>query len=54
MSNLQDMSNFLFISMTGPKVVLQPLGWQKRHYTKMCVVHHNTLSDSFRIRIVWF
>jgi len=26
MSRLQDMSNFLFVSMTGPKVVLQPLG----------------------------
>jgi len=27
MSRLQDMSNFLFISMTGPKVFLQSLGW---------------------------
>jgi len=27
-ASLQDMPNFLFISMTGPKVVLQPLGWR--------------------------
>jgi len=27
---------------------------QNRHNTKMYVVHHNALSDSFRIRIVWF
>jgi len=27
---------------------------QNRHSTKMYVVHHNTLSDSFRIRMVWF
>ena len=27
---------------------------QNRQSTKMYVVHHNTLSDSFRIRIVWF
>jgi len=27
---------------------------QNKHSTKMCVVHHNTLSDSFRVRIVWF
>ena len=27
---------------------------QNRHSTKMYVVHHNTLSDSFRILIVWF
>jgi len=27
---------------------------QNRQSTKMYVVHHKTLSDSFRIRIVWF
>ena len=27
---------------------------QNRYSTKMYVVQHNTLSDSFRIRIVWF
>ena len=27
---------------------------QNRHSTKMYVVHRNTISDSFRIRIVWF
>jgi len=27
---------------------------QNRHSTKMYVVHRNTLSDSFWIRIVWF
>jgi len=27
---------------------------QNKHYTKIYVVHHNTLSDSFRIRILWF
>jgi len=27
---------------------------QNRHSTKMYVVHRNTLSDSFRIRIIWF
>jgi len=27
---------------------------QNRHYTKMYVVYHNALSDSFRIQIVWF
>jgi len=32
---LQDMSNFLFISMTGPKVVLQHLGWR---YVE-CAIH---------------
>jgi len=28
--------------------------WQNRQSTKLYVVHHNTLSDSFRIWIVWF
>jgi len=36
MSSLQDMSNFLFISMTGPIVVLQPLGWRWVE----CAIHH--------------
>jgi len=27
---------------------------QNRHSTKMYVVYHNILSDSFRIQIVWF
>jgi len=27
---------------------------QNRHSTKMYVVHRNTLSDSLRIRMVWF
>jgi len=27
---------------------------QNRHDTKMYVVHHNTLSDSFWIRMGWF
>ena len=36
MSSLQDMSNFLFISMTGPKVVLQPLDW----HCVECAIHH--------------
>jgi len=36
MSSLQDVSNFLFISMTVPKVVLQPLG---RHCVE-CAIHH--------------
>jgi len=36
MSSLQDMSNFLFISMTAPKVVLQPLGWR----CVECATHH--------------
>jgi len=27
---------------------------QNRQSTKMYVVHHNALLDSFRIRIVWF
>jgi len=27
---------------------------QNRHGTKMYVVHRNTLSDSFRMQIVWF
>ena len=27
---------------------------QKRHSTKMYVVHHNTLSDSFQVRMIWF
>jgi len=37
--------------------LLQPVmfSWkQNTHSTKIYVVHHNTLSDSFRIRIVWF
>ena len=43
--------------------LLQPilLSWRQnnssshfRHSTKMYVVHHNTLSDSYRIWIVWF
>jgi len=27
---------------------------QNRQSTKIYVVHHNTLSDSFRMRIIWF
>ena len=38
--------------------LLQPMtfsSWrQNRQSTKMYVVHHNTLSDSFWIQIVWF
>jgi len=36
MSILQDMSNFLFISMTGHKVVLQPLDW----WCVECAIHY--------------
>jgi len=36
MSSLQDMSNFPFISMTVPKVVLQPLGW----HSVECAIHN--------------
>jgi len=36
MSSLQDMSNFLFISMTVPKVVLQHLCWRWVE----CMIHH--------------
>ena len=36
MSSLQVMLNFLFISMTGPKVMLQPLGWR---YVE-CAIHY--------------
>jgi len=36
MSSLQDMSNFLFISMTGLKVVLQLLSWR----CVECAIHH--------------
>jgi len=27
---------------------------QNRHSTKIYIVHRNTISDSFRMRIVWF
>jgi len=36
MSSLQDMSNVLFISMTGPKVVLQQVSW----CCVECAIHH--------------
>jgi len=36
MSSLQGMSNFLFISMTGPKMMLQPLGWR----CVECAIHY--------------
>jgi len=36
MSSWQDMSNFLFISMTGPKVVLQHASWRCAE----CAIHH--------------
>jgi len=36
MSSLQNMSNFLFISMSVPKVMLQSIGWR----CVECAIHH--------------
>jgi len=45
MSSLQDMSNFLFISMTGLKVMLQPLGWR----CDECAIQGRTQGEGFGV-----